>query len=73
MSDDEQQTWWQTRQVLANFRAGIDQRLRRNPYGTVAAALGIGYLLGGGLFSRLTARILRVGLRIGYGVTTLPF
>ena len=73
MSDTEQQTWPQTRQVLASLRAGMDQRLRRNPYGTVAAAIGIGYLLGGGLFSPLTARILRVGLRIGYGVSTLPF
>jgi hypothetical protein len=73
MSETEQQTWPQTRKALADLRARMDERLRRNPYGTVAAALGIGYLLGGGLFSPLTARILRVGLRIGYGVSTLPF
>ncbi len=40
-------------------------RIERNPYGMVAAALGIGFVLGGGLFTRLTAGILGTGLRIG--------
>jgi hypothetical protein len=47
-------------------------RLQRNPYGTVAGALGIGFVLGGGVFTRLTARIVGVGLRFGL-MATLPF
>lgn len=39
----------------------------------IAAAVGVGYLLGGGLFSRLTARILKTGIRIGLRTALLPF
>ena len=39
-------------------------RVQRNPYGTLLAAAGIGYVLGGGLFTPLTARIVRFGLRL---------
>lgn len=34
-----------------------------NPFAVVAAAAGVGYLLGGGLFSPFTRRIVRIGLR----------
>ena len=43
----------------------IEGRLRRNPYGMVAGALVVGFVMGGGLFTRLTARIAGVGLRMG--------
>jgi hypothetical protein len=43
----------------------IDGRLKRNPYGMVAGALGAGFVLGGGLFTRFSARILGAGLRVG--------
>lgn len=39
-------------------------RVERNPYGMVAAALGVGYVLGGGLFTPTTARILRLGMKL---------
>ena len=39
-------------------------RVDRNPIAMVAAAAGIGYILGGGLFSPFTARLVRYGLRI---------
>jgi uncharacterized membrane protein YhaH (DUF805 family) len=42
----------------------IQGRLRRNPYGMVAGAVGIGFVLGGGLFTRLTAKLAGTGLRI---------
>lgn len=38
-------------------------RMDRHPYATMAAAVGLGYVLGGGLFSRLTAQALRIGAR----------
>lgn len=43
----------------------IDGRVNRNPYAMMAAAAGTGYVLGGGLFSPLTARILNLSLRVG--------
>jgi hypothetical protein len=42
----------------------IQGRVRRHPYGMVAAALGAGYVLGGGLFSPLTFRLLGLGVRL---------
>jgi hypothetical protein len=37
----------------------IDGRLQRNPYRMLAGALAVGFVLGGGLFNRLMARIKR--------------
>jgi len=42
----------------------IEGRLQRNPYGMVAGAAALGFVLGGGLFTRLTARIAGAGLRV---------
>ena len=53
---------------LAHLRG----RVSRHPYGTVAAALGIGYALGGGIFTPLTSRLVRLGLRIGIRTALLP-
>jgi len=39
-------------------------RVGRNPYGMVALALGTGYLLGGGLFTKTTGRLFRLGLKV---------
>lgn len=43
-------------------------RVQRHPYAMMAAAVGVGYVLGGGLFSRTTARLLGLVGR----VSTLP-
>jgi len=43
----------------------IQGRLRRNPYAMVAGAVGMGFVLGGGFFTRFAAKALGVGLRIG--------
>jgi hypothetical protein len=42
----------------------IQGRLLRNPYGMVTGAAGIGFVLGGGLFTRLAARLLGTSVRI---------
>ena len=49
-----------------SFTRAVDLRgrVQRNPIGMVLASAGVGYLLGGGLFSPLTGRIVRVGLRL---------
>lgn len=42
----------------------IKGRLQRNPYGMIAGACGIGFVLGGGLFTRLSEKLLGTGLRV---------
>ncbi len=44
----------------------IRGRVERNPYGMVAGALAVGYVLGGGLFTRLTERLAGAALRAGW-------
>ncbi|HXU64678.1 MAG TPA: hypothetical protein VN962_23420 [Polyangia bacterium] len=74
VSDSAQQAWDRTRDAVTDLKraADIDGRVRRNPYGTVAAALGIGYVLGGGIFTPLTGRIVGLGLRLGIRLALLP-
>ena len=43
-----------------------------HPVGTLATALGVGYVLGGGLFTSLTSRVLGWGLRLGVQFALLP-
>jgi hypothetical protein len=43
-----------------------------HPVGALAAALGVGYVLGGGVFTRLTSRIVRLGLRLGIQLAVVP-
>ncbi len=43
----------------------IQGRVDRNPYATLAGAFGVGFVLGGGLFTRLTERVTGAALRAG--------
>ncbi len=38
--------------------------IHRNPYGALASAIGVGFVMGGGLFTRLTARLVGAGVRL---------
>ena len=69
-----EQVWDRTRDSVSDFSEALDitGRVDRHPYGTVAAAIGIGYVLGGGLFTPLTGRIVRLGLGIGMRLAVLP-
>ncbi len=51
--------------VLIRDALDLQGRVERNPYGMVAGALSVGYLLGGGLFTRLTERLASAALRAG--------
>ena len=66
--------WTRTRDAFSDIKGTVDLdgRVKRHPYGTLAAAVGIGYVLGGGLFSPLTARIIGLGIRIGMRLAVLP-
>jgi hypothetical protein len=61
-----QQLWGEARSAVHDLNETLDLRgrVRRHPYGTLAAAVGIGYVLGGGLFSSMTARLVRLGIRL---------
>ena len=73
-SGSAQQAWTRTRDAFSDVKQTLDieGRVDRHPYGTLAAAVGIGYVLGGGLFSPLTARIIGLGLRVGLRLAALP-
>ena len=43
-----------------------------HPIGAVATALGVGYVMGGGLFTRLTSKLIGLGLRFGVQFAVLP-
>jgi hypothetical protein len=51
---------------VENLTEALDRRGRveRSQIGMMFAALGVGYVLGGGLFSPTTARLLRIGMRL---------
>jgi hypothetical protein len=61
-----------TESVMGNVRGAIGTLVDEHPVGALAAAAGIGYALGGGLFTQLTSRLLRWGLRLGVQFAVLP-
>ena len=50
---------------------GMRQQLEQRPYAILAGAVGLGFVLGGGLFTRLTAKIVGMGFRAG-ALAALP-
>jgi hypothetical protein len=72
--DAAQMVWKGSRDTVREFRGALDLggRVDRNPYAMMAAAVGSGYVLGGGLFSPLTARIVGLGLRLGLRIAAIP-
>lgn len=66
IGQDAQRLWEDTRAAAHDIGQTVDLRgrLERHPYGTLAVALGVGYLLGGGLFTSTTASVVRLGVRL---------
>ena len=60
------------RKRIDSWRDTLSEQINEHPGRTVAVALGTGYLLAGGLFSRLTARLVGLGMRIGFRVGGTP-
>ena len=71
IGSDAADLWGNARSAVSDLGQSLDLkgRVERHPYGMVAAALGVGYVLGGGLFTPLTARIIKLGVRLA----ALPF
>jgi len=65
LNDSAQQLLEEARSTFEDLGQAIDLRgrVQRHPYAMVAAAVGVGYVLGGGLFSSLTFRLLGIGVR----------
>lgn len=66
IGSDAQQLWDDARGAVTDLQESLDLkgRVDRNPYLMLAAAFGVGYVLGGGLFTRTTGRIIRLGVRL---------
>lgn len=43
---------------------GLTEKVEKAPYAMLAAALGVGYVVGGGLFTPTTTRLLRLGMKL---------
>jgi len=50
----------------------LRSRVKEHPYAALAAVAGVGYVLGGGLFTRLTARTVTLALRVGASLAVWP-
>ena len=51
----------------------LKTRLDQHPYGALAAAVGVGYVLGGGFFTPLTERVAKLVLKAGIRAALVPF
>ena len=60
------------RNGLGAWSGALADQTQQHPFRTVALTFGTGFILGGGLFSPLTARILGAGVRLGLRLLVLP-
>ena len=51
----------------------LARRMDEHPYRTLATAVGVGYVLGGGLFSSTTRRLVSAALKLAIRFAALPF
>jgi hypothetical protein len=54
---------------MSDLSSDLMSELEHRPFRTLALAAGAGYLLGGGLFSRLTLRAVSLGARVAIVAT----
>lgn len=66
IGEDAQKMVSDAKGLVEDFVKNVDLkgRVDRSPYGMIALAAGIGYVLGGGLFTPLTGRLVRIGMRL---------
>lgn len=63
--DDSKRIAEDVKQLYSTIRHdnALGRIYQDNPYAVIAAAAGIGYVLGGGLFTPFTRRMMRVGMK----------
>ncbi|MBL8954081.1 MAG: hypothetical protein JNK82_25115 [Myxococcaceae bacterium] len=59
-----EETKQQAESVAEAVTSGITDKVIENPYGMLAAAFAVGYVVGGGLFTKTTARVVQLGARL---------
>jgi hypothetical protein len=63
----------QARKQIHIWKSSLAYQAKHHPVRSIAVAVGAGYLLGGGLFSRLTGRIVATAVRLGLRLALVPF
>ncbi len=66
ISSSAQQAFTEARDAVADLQRKLDfqGRMERHPYAMLTGAAVVGYILGGGLLTAMTGRLIRVGLRV---------
>lgn len=59
--------------LSADVRGALEEQLEQRPYAVLGVAAAFGYVLGGGLPSRITRAGLGIGMRIGMGMLMRQF
>jgi len=62
----------EARRSVETVADDLRERVEEHPWKTLGLAVGAGYLLGGGLFTALTGRLLFGGVRIGLRLAAIP-
>ena len=65
MMNSPRRTWEEVQQY-------VRKEVEQNPIRTTLIGVGVGYVLGGGLFSALTARVLGTATRFALRAVSLP-
>jgi len=60
------------RRSFESMWSDLREQLEERPWRTLGMAAAAGYVVGGGLFTALTGRLLLGGLRVGVRVAALP-
>lgn len=65
LMDDSKQVFEDVQHLYDKMRSqgSLGEYYQENPFAVLAAAAGVGYVLGGGLFSPFTKRILRIAMK----------
>jgi len=66
ISSSAQELLTEARDAVSDLKKTLDitSRVERHPYAMLAAAVAVGYVLGGGLFTSTTARLVRLGIKV---------
>jgi hypothetical protein len=64
LGDRAQAVKEQAETVAGAVTDALTEKVQQNPYGMIAAAFAVGYVAGGGLFTKTTARMVQLGARL---------
>ena len=62
----------EARERLGAWTETLARQTKEHPVRSLAVAVGVGFVLGGGLFSRITARLVGAGARVGLRMAVVP-